>query len=388
MPVNIMKQKITSLTLLLLLALGLEATAQPSAGGIVYGPKGAFNLSAPKGWKLDPTAGAGNGLPCVLYPEGTTWQTADPLMYAKVASTQYENADLFAKEAIEDMEKNRTGFKMKRVASGKTAGGEPYFINGTRLRRSTRGSSASPTSSYPRPSPTSYFPQRKNPRSRSTTVSWKRRPNQSPPWTSSFPTSQSRRNKNRGNLMIAVRISLLVGIFCCSLASESEAKRWPVGADEFSTIEIPVGFAPMRWKPPSINAAGKKAPLVLDGRFRSSDGKAEFAVAIYYVRHVPTEPDARRIAVPLARGEKIADRKTSRRKIAGEDGGADYWLHEETTTVSGLGYTRYLLNSLSTSSLPGATSDFWEFRVVDDEARKRYAIAYRKFKESLEVGED
>lgn len=111
-------------------------------------------------------------------------------------------------------------------------------------------------------------------------------------------------------------------------------------------------------------------------------------MAIYYVRHVPTAPDTRRIAVPLARGEKITDRKTSRRKIAGPDGGADYWAYEEATTVSGPGYTRYLLNSFSTSSLPGATSDFWEFRVADEEARKRYAAAYRKFKASLELTED
>ena len=35
-----------------------ESMAQPSAGGIVYGPKGAFNINAPKGWVLDPSAGA------------------------------------------------------------------------------------------------------------------------------------------------------------------------------------------------------------------------------------------------------------------------------------------------------------------------------------------
>ena len=189
--------------------------------------------------------------------------------------------------------------------------------------------------------------------------------------------------------MIAIRTFLLVGIFYCSLASGGEAKRWPVGADEFATIiDLPDGFTPRRWSAPAINAAGNKAPLLLDGRFRSPDGKAEFAVAIYYVRHVPSGPDARRIAVPLARGEKVTDRKTSRRNIAGQDGGEDYWIYEEATTVSGPGYTRYLLNSLSTSSLPGATSDFWEFRVANEEARKRYATAYRKFKESLEVGED
>ncbi|MEY2518312.1 MAG: hypothetical protein QOF24_71 [Verrucomicrobiota bacterium] len=124
-----MKTKLTLLVLLILLTTGIKAFAQPSAGGIVYGPKGAFNLSAPKGWKLDPTAGSADGLPCVLYPEGATWKTADPLMYAKIASTNYEDAEAFAKEAIEDMKKKRPGFKMERVASGKTAGGQAYLIN-------------------------------------------------------------------------------------------------------------------------------------------------------------------------------------------------------------------------------------------------------------------
>ena len=125
-----MKQSLTFLTaLFFLLATGLNAKAQASAGGIVYGPKRAFNLSAPKGWKLDPTAGTDQGLPCVLYPEGTTWETADPLMYAKIASTSYEDYEAFAKDAIDDMKKERPGFKMKRIASGKTADGQPYFIN-------------------------------------------------------------------------------------------------------------------------------------------------------------------------------------------------------------------------------------------------------------------
>src|SRR3954467_4467988 len=95
--------------LLLSVIVGSSA-AQPSAGGIVYGPKGAFNISAPKGWKLDPTAGSKQGLPCVLYPEGETWDTADPVMYAKIASTTYEDYEAFAKDAIDDMKKKRPGF--------------------------------------------------------------------------------------------------------------------------------------------------------------------------------------------------------------------------------------------------------------------------------------
>jgi hypothetical protein len=124
-----MKTKLQLLFIFFLLTTGVKAIAQPSVGGIVYGPKGAFNISAPKGWKLDPTAGAEQGLPCVLYPEGATWDSADPLMYAKIASTNYEDSEAFVREAIEDMKKNRPGFKMKRIASGKTADGQPYFIN-------------------------------------------------------------------------------------------------------------------------------------------------------------------------------------------------------------------------------------------------------------------
>jgi hypothetical protein len=117
------------LSALVLVASIGNSTAQPSAGGIVHGPKGAFNISAPKGWKLDPTAGADQGLPCVLYPEGSTWENADPLMYAKIASTKYEDYEAFVKDALDDMKKERPGFESKRIASGKTAGGQSYFIN-------------------------------------------------------------------------------------------------------------------------------------------------------------------------------------------------------------------------------------------------------------------
>jgi hypothetical protein len=114
---------------LFLLTTGMNAVAQPSAGGIVYGPKGAFNMTAPKGWSLDPTAGSEQGLPCVLYPEGSRWDDADPLMYAKIASTDYEDYEVFVKDAIADMKEKRAASEPRRIASGKTAGGEPYFIN-------------------------------------------------------------------------------------------------------------------------------------------------------------------------------------------------------------------------------------------------------------------
>ena len=64
-------------------------------GGIVYGPKAAFNIGAPKGWVLDNESGASQGLPCVLYPKGSSWSDAKTVMYAKIASTQFEDANAF-----------------------------------------------------------------------------------------------------------------------------------------------------------------------------------------------------------------------------------------------------------------------------------------------------
>ena len=114
---------------ILLCGAAAPVRAQPSAGGIVYGPKGAFHIAAPQGWVLDPSAGLQQGMPCVLYPKGTTWDTAEPLMYAKIAHTSHEDFEAFAKDALADMKEKRPGFQWKRIESGKTGGGQRYFIN-------------------------------------------------------------------------------------------------------------------------------------------------------------------------------------------------------------------------------------------------------------------
>ncbi|HEU0273545.1 MAG TPA: hypothetical protein VFQ83_03355 [Candidatus Udaeobacter sp.] len=97
-------------------------------GGIVYGPKAAFNIKAPPGWVLDNKAGAEQGLPCVLYPKGSTWADADTIMYAKIAGTDYEDVGKFVAMAIKQMEKVH-GKPKEKVDSGKTGDGQPYFIN-------------------------------------------------------------------------------------------------------------------------------------------------------------------------------------------------------------------------------------------------------------------
>lgn len=97
-------------------------------GGIVYGPKAAFNIGAPKGWVLDNESGASQGLPCVLYPKGSSWSDAKTVIYAKIASTQFEDVNAFVATAIKDMMKTH-GAPKEKIASGKTKDGHDYFIN-------------------------------------------------------------------------------------------------------------------------------------------------------------------------------------------------------------------------------------------------------------------
>jgi hypothetical protein len=101
---------------------------QTYPGGIVYGPKAAFKIDAPPGWVLDNSAGVEQGLPCVLYPKGSIWAEANAIMYAKIAGTDYEDVEKFVAMAIKQMEKVH-GKPKKKVDSGKTGDGQPYFIN-------------------------------------------------------------------------------------------------------------------------------------------------------------------------------------------------------------------------------------------------------------------
>lgn len=99
-----------------------------NAGGIVYGGKAAFNITAPEGWVLDTESGAEQGLPCVLYPKDSSWSDAKTVMYAKVAGGDFIDAAAFAARAIEEMKKKK-GSPKEKIASGKTGGGQAYFIN-------------------------------------------------------------------------------------------------------------------------------------------------------------------------------------------------------------------------------------------------------------------
>jgi hypothetical protein len=97
-------------------------------GGIVHGPKAGFNISAPEGWIVDTESGKGRKVPCVLYPKGSSWSDAKTVIYAKIASPQWEGVNAFVEWAIQDM-KAWHGTPKEKIASGKTKDGHDYFIN-------------------------------------------------------------------------------------------------------------------------------------------------------------------------------------------------------------------------------------------------------------------
>jgi hypothetical protein len=124
---HVMKQPFIVYILFLVIC-GRNFGEENYRGGIVYGPKAAFNISAPEGWVLDNESGADQGMPCVLYPKGSSWSDAKTVIYAKIASTQFEDVNAFVAMAIKGMQKTH-GAPKEKIASGKTRDGHNYFIN-------------------------------------------------------------------------------------------------------------------------------------------------------------------------------------------------------------------------------------------------------------------
>jgi len=120
--------KLTGVLWLMVVLAAAVAAQSKYPGGIVYGPKAAFNISAPEGWVLDNESGVPQGQPCVLYPKGESWSDARTVMYAKITSTEFEDVNAFVAWAIKGM-KAKHGTPKEKIASGKAKGGYDYFIN-------------------------------------------------------------------------------------------------------------------------------------------------------------------------------------------------------------------------------------------------------------------
>ena len=139
---------------LLFLPAGVPAQNQ-YAGGIVYGPKGAFNIAAPEGWVLDNESGVEQGLPCVLYRKGESWADARTVMYAKIAGTDYEDAEKFVQVAIKQMQ-SKHGKPKEKIDKGTPVPVNHSLSTSILPRKRILNGNASRMSSCQRRSPTSF----------------------------------------------------------------------------------------------------------------------------------------------------------------------------------------------------------------------------------------
>jgi hypothetical protein len=97
--------------------------------GVIYGPKGAYRIDAPKDWILDNKSGQSMELPCVLYIKGFTWDNSPVIMYGKIASTKFENIDSFIVFAIDEFKKEDSSFYHKQLISGSVKGAKYKIID-------------------------------------------------------------------------------------------------------------------------------------------------------------------------------------------------------------------------------------------------------------------
>jgi hypothetical protein len=121
-----------ALILLFMFFSATQSFAKDVAGtypaGIVYGPKAAFQISAPNGWVLDNHSGISDGQPCVLYPVGESWAKSPTIMYAKIASPNYPTKSEFIKYTVAFFQSKDAGFRFRNIEEAKTKEGYQYTV--------------------------------------------------------------------------------------------------------------------------------------------------------------------------------------------------------------------------------------------------------------------
>jgi hypothetical protein len=117
-----------------LVALGLapaSALITEAGGGVLYGETYAFSVKAPKGWMFDNESGVQQGMDCVFYPKGRTWQDSPVIAYARaqVRTKEVQTADDAARDAIADFHaRGNPKYEGKRVKTITTKNGKEGVI--------------------------------------------------------------------------------------------------------------------------------------------------------------------------------------------------------------------------------------------------------------------
>ena len=114
---------------------------QPGAGGIIYGPRHAFMVTAPPGWVLDTQAGKADGLVVVFYRTGESWQNGDAVMYVNTVvpdSGRQANPSQVMRDDSVRFSRDVPGIGVARLAPMRTKDGR--VANVRRFTGDPRGS--------------------------------------------------------------------------------------------------------------------------------------------------------------------------------------------------------------------------------------------------------
>lgn len=105
--------RLISIVLLLTLAKAAQTDkdAHPQSSGpgvIVYAEGGAFMIEGPKGWIADHDTGQKLGICCVFYPEGSSFDGAETIIYPNIATKGPGQANLkeFMEYDLSEFKKN------------------------------------------------------------------------------------------------------------------------------------------------------------------------------------------------------------------------------------------------------------------------------------------
>ncbi len=121
-----MRLIIMAIFLLALCANALAVEKKELNAAIIDAPNAVFTISAPEGWTLDTSSGKLDGLPAVLYPKGSSWQSASVVMYVNnVPKDAQLSADLkdFIKDETDSFKENHPKILIKDSKPLPVAGG-------------------------------------------------------------------------------------------------------------------------------------------------------------------------------------------------------------------------------------------------------------------------
>ena len=84
------------------ISLGLAPCQASAQSGYAHGRDHCYHFETPVGWQMDNRAAAADGVPMVFYPAGSTWQSAEIVMYTR-PSAKYRPATDAIKAQVDDV---------------------------------------------------------------------------------------------------------------------------------------------------------------------------------------------------------------------------------------------------------------------------------------------